>query len=353
MKRLLGAAVTVACAVLLPATPAWAHSAAGLDESNYQTSITSIEPASSAVTVKVIELGARLQLTVEPAHTATVIGYDDEPYLRVGPDGIFVNTHSSASWLNRDRYGTAKPPAGVKSSDPPVWQRLGGGLTVQWHDHRTHWMSTTLPPMVAPSPGQRHVILPRWIVPIVVDSVPLNVVGTLVWEPAPSSVPWLGGAVLIALVTLFAIRAKGGARWWVALGALIVLVDVLLVLTATGHVKAVALVAAAIALLLVVAARKLPLAEAVGGAAVAAGAFARSSVIYHSTIRSSGGADLTRVLVTLGLGIGIGVAAAVLAGSGLLSTKPRDQVAARSGDTAADRADGTAANLGGLGVGET
>ena len=87
-----------------------------------------------------------------------VLGYDGEPYLRVGPRGVFENRRSPATYLNRSRIPTTKPPKSADSSAAPVWHRVSSGTTATWHDHRAHYMGTSEPPAVQrdPSVAPRH-----------------------------------------------------------------------------------------------------------------------------------------------------------------------------------------------------
>ena len=349
MRRLLGALAIVAIVVVGTAAPAFAH---GPDESNYRTRITAVEPATNLISVRVIQLGSRVELSVAPGHQVTVIGYENEPYLRIGPDGIFQNTHSPATWLNRDRYGTAKPPDAIKASDPPVWVRVGSGWTASWHDHRTHWMSTILPPVVAPSPGRVHVITPRWTIPLLIDNQAVTVVGDLTWVPAPSALPWLLGAAAVGVVTLIAVRGSRHRRWFAATGPAVLGLHIVLITVATTHLPVAAVVFGAGSVALLIAARRVPQALSAAGIAVGIGAFTRAGVLHHTFVRCVGGIDAARGTCALALGIGFGTAAAALAGSRFVSGQQHHQLAARPRHAAANGPDRAATDLRGLGVAE-
>ena len=85
-----------------------------------------------------------------------MLGYDDEPYLRVGPHGVFENTRSPATYLNRSTTITGTPP---QSADVERGARVAhgssSGTTASWHDHRAHFMGGDDPPRVARDPGTR------------------------------------------------------------------------------------------------------------------------------------------------------------------------------------------------------
>ena len=116
-------------------------------------------------------------------------GYVGEPYLRVGPGGTFANTQSPATYLDADRYGTSTPvPAGIDPSGPPVWRKVSSAPDWIWHDHRTHWMSTSLPPTVAADPGHRHRIS-TWTTPCAATARSSPPPATSTGFPAPRGWP--------------------------------------------------------------------------------------------------------------------------------------------------------------------
>jgi hypothetical protein len=73
----------------------------------------------------------------------------------------------------------------------------------EWHDHRIHWMSRTLPPRIEAAKDEpQHVF--DWKVPATLGGTPLVIAGSLDYEPPPDASP----KVLIALLALVAV---GGA----------------------------------------------------------------------------------------------------------------------------------------------
>ena len=51
--------------------------------------------------------------------TVVIDGYSGEPYLRFGPDGIYVNVNSPAGYLNQDRYAKSAVPKSASAKAPP------------------------------------------------------------------------------------------------------------------------------------------------------------------------------------------------------------------------------------------
>jgi hypothetical protein len=223
------AAVVVAVAALLVAVgaaPADAHAVGGAQASNYQTRILSVEPMVPGLQVEVADAGARLLVRNRTGREVTVLGYAGEPYLRVGPAGVFENRRSPATYLNRARINPPPPPPDASADAPPLWRRIGDGDTVTWHDHRTHWMGTTDPPQVRAAPNRMQVVVPGWQVELQVGSQHVRVSGDLRWVPGPSPWPWLATAAAWLLLVLVAARQRRWPQLLAVLTGLLVAVDV-------------------------------------------------------------------------------------------------------------------------------
>lgn len=158
--------------------------------SNYDARVVSVSPAVPQVSIRVLSFGDEFEVLARGGAEVLVPGYLDEPYLRIGPDGVWRNRNSPATWLNLDRYGeaAAAAPASVDAEAAPDWERVSTEPAYVWHDHRTHWMTEdALPPVVAADPGSPHTVS-EWTVPLVVDGREVAVDGLLTWSPPPS--PW-------------------------------------------------------------------------------------------------------------------------------------------------------------------
>lgn len=185
--------------LLAPAAPAFAHGADAPDATNYRVTIKG-QPAVAGVQVRTIEAGARLQLTNHSGRNVEVLGYQNEPYLEIRPDGVYQNYHSPAAYLNIT-IAHVDPPAHADPTVPPVWQKVSDEPVYRWHDQRVLWTSPQPPgdPRVA-----QHIR--DWTVPMRVDATPLQLTGSLDWVPPPS--PWLwwllavAGALVVGLLGL-------------------------------------------------------------------------------------------------------------------------------------------------------
>ncbi|MGH9032785.1 MAG: hypothetical protein ACRDZV_11725, partial [Acidimicrobiia bacterium] len=100
VARVIASVVVAAAATGLAAAPAAAHGTSGPDATNYETRVHEISPPTPGLSVRAIDLGERLELRNTTGTDVVVLGYHDEPYLRVGPDGVFENRRSPAAYLN-------------------------------------------------------------------------------------------------------------------------------------------------------------------------------------------------------------------------------------------------------------
>ena len=196
------------------APPASAHTVSGVGATNWKTAISAVTPAVPGLTIKVVEQGSRLELTNHGAEVV-VLGYNDEPYLRVGPQGVFRNILSPATYLNCSRQGCPIAPE-ANPQAPPDWQKTSSGQTVRWHDHRIHWMGAQPPPVVRRAPGVRHQLAP-WTVTLHQAQNVITVTGTLTWIPGPSPVPWL---FLAAALVVGGLLVGALGAWGLPLAAL-------------------------------------------------------------------------------------------------------------------------------------
>jgi hypothetical protein len=197
--------VSVVAAVAAPAaTP---HG--GVAPKGFVTTVDAVRPAVPGLQVTIIGGDERMRMVNRSGQTVIIHGYDGEPYLRLGPDALYVNNRSPAVWLNADRLGATPVPPTVDPRAAPEWQRIRTDQTVEWHEHRAQWMSSVLPPRVLRNPDERHFVF-DWVVPGSVDGAPLAISGKLEYVPAGagsgSSFP-VGPVVLVvtAVVALLVI----------------------------------------------------------------------------------------------------------------------------------------------------
>ena len=184
-------------ASLVSASPAGAHGLGGLKPTNYET---------------VLQLGdARRCAGSRPHHrprhassssptpvaaTWSCSGTTGEPYLRIGPDGVFENIRSPATYLNRSatisqqRRRRRRP---TPRAAPGVATSVVGGTTARWHDHRTHFMATDDPPEVRARPRTSATSSTTGSSRCASGTSGSWPRGQLVYVPPPSPWPWVVG----------------------------------------------------------------------------------------------------------------------------------------------------------------
>ena len=207
--RHLRRAVLVAGLALLlvgaAAGPAAAHAVGtGTEASNYRTTVHGIDQGAPGLSVRTVA-GGQLELANRSPREVVVLGYRLEPYLRVGPDGVFENRRSPSTYTNRFRTAPASIPPEFDATAAPEWRRIGDGPTAVWHDHRAHWTGPD-PAAVTGNPRALHVVVPNWQVPLRQGSQTMVVRGEVTWVPGPSPWPW----ALTAVALCAAARAAAG-----------------------------------------------------------------------------------------------------------------------------------------------
>jgi hypothetical protein len=197
------------------AAPAAAHGVGvGLRPTSYRSEVTGINPPVPGLSVRMREAGAKVELENTSGREVLVLGYSQEPYLRVGPDGVFENRRSPTSWANRSLAPAGKAPSEYDPTAPPQWRRIGSRPLAVWPDQRSHWTNPTDPPEVRRARGERHLVVPRWQIPLRQGDQTILISGTVTWVPGPSPLPWALLALLLGAALLLAVRTP---RWRLAL----------------------------------------------------------------------------------------------------------------------------------------
>src|SRR5438067_5168186 len=112
------------------AAPAEAHTVTGVQATNYKSEVVAVSPPLAGIRVRLRDLGNRVELRNTRQDDVVVLGYQGEPYLRVGPSGVYENKRSPAVYLNRaTTVSTTNTtlPRQADASAPPEWHRVSGG----------------------------------------------------------------------------------------------------------------------------------------------------------------------------------------------------------------------------------
>jgi hypothetical protein len=199
LARVLPRALLLLIVPLSALSPAVAEAHKG--SPHYRSTARLIQPPEPGLKVQVLNYDDRLQLINQTGRAVEVRGYGGEPYARLLPDGtVELNKRSPSYYLNEDRYGNITVPPEAKNDAPPEWQVLDKTGRFEWHDHRIHFMSKSLPNQVTDKKKRTKIF--DWKVPIVVGGKPARIKGDLYWVPtAGGGLP--RGALLALAVIVF------------------------------------------------------------------------------------------------------------------------------------------------------
>ena len=312
------AACAAAAAIRPPSADAPVGS--GRISSSDQARIDAIRPPVPGVTATVLDGDLKLRIDADPPHVVTVLGVIHEPFIRIGPGGVFVNSRSPTA--ESDGLVTLQQMRAAR------WIRVSGGHSFAWHENR-------LRPVPSVSGADRRVA--GWSIPLLVDGRPLTVTGSEWYAAQPRRLLWALPAVAAIVVAAIVLATRRERLIWMAavIGLVLALVawmagwiGVLLDQRLSTWPLAVS-VLYAISVVLVVAAavtapRRAPerlVAMGVVGFLVATFTLPALGVFQWAFVLSALPATAARACVTLALGCGLGVA--LLAGPSLVTSLRR------------------------------
>jgi hypothetical protein len=167
----------VAVVVLVAAPTASAHVRSGTVATDFRASLAAL-PASlrHLIAARIYDSDRAVRLSVAPGHTAVILGYVGEPFVRV----------SAARGVEVDASAPTAGGTGLLAHVPVHsggWLKLAGGRAVTWHDSRLR----ALPPGVDRK---------TWTIPLVVDGRPAQLRGEIWRVDTPEAVRGIAGAAL-------------------------------------------------------------------------------------------------------------------------------------------------------------
>ena len=118
-------------------------------------------------------------------HPVSVLGVDDEPFLRVSADGVEANL-ASPTWQDLGRYrGLSDPGHGV-AGGAPRWRRVSLAPRYSWLEPRAGMPSVG--EADGPRPDNMRAKVKAWQVPVLVGRRRLAIQGVVEWVPLPSTI---------------------------------------------------------------------------------------------------------------------------------------------------------------------
>jgi hypothetical protein len=216
-RTILAAAL---CALMAGVTAASASAHEG--NPGYESLVRGVTPQIAGFSVEVLNGDDRLEVQNTGKSTVTIYGYNrkpKDPYVRLSPDGtVAVNLRSPAYYLNQDRFFGAKVPASADPRLTPQWRVVERNGRYEFHDHRMHWMSKTVPQQVTDRSKRTKIV--DWQVPLEAQGATGAIKGELFWRGSEPGAPVgaivaLGAIVLLGAASVVLVRrrraAAGGA----------------------------------------------------------------------------------------------------------------------------------------------
>lgn len=145
--------------------------------------VDAIEPAADGVSLTIRNAApAPPELTVRnvSGKPLELIGYDFEPFVRIGPDGVFANRRSRTYYVTQDPTGTAAAPKDARAGAPPAWVRLGPGDGWRWFEGRAVWKQP-IPQAIAT--GDQQATLGTWSLPAKLGGSAITFKGHTIFRP--------------------------------------------------------------------------------------------------------------------------------------------------------------------------
>jgi len=148
-----------------------------------------VRPVVPDLEVRVLD-GPVPALFVRNASSSTleVPGLDDEPFLRIGPDGVWANKRSPTWYLAGAQTIFEVPPEADARAEPD-YERVSGQPVWTWLEYRARIPDDDQ--MYDLGADARTVI--RWTTPASLDGRPLEIEGVVRWEPPPGRDRTAGG----------------------------------------------------------------------------------------------------------------------------------------------------------------
>jgi hypothetical protein len=320
LVRLSVALAACAAAAAIRPAPAAAHVSTGRISTSFEARIDGIRPPVPGVTATVVDGDLKLHISAAPPHVVTVLGVTHEPFIRIGPGGVFVSSGSptaeSAGLVTQQQMRAAR------------WIRLSGGHSFAWHENR-------LRPVPFVSGADRRVA--GWSIPLLVDGRPVTIRGSEWFAAQPRRLLWALPAVAAVVVAAIVLATRRERLIWTvaAIGLVVALVTwmtgwigVLLYQRLSTWPLAVSVLYAISVVLVVAAAVTAPkrpqerlVAMGAVGVLVATFTLPALGVFQRGFVLSALPATAARACFALALGCGLGVA--LLAGPSLVHSLRR------------------------------
>lgn len=109
-----------------------------------------------------------------------------EPFLRIGPRGVFANVSSLYWYQSGNPDGVGGLPRGIRPGAPPQWVPVSGEAEWTWFEHRLHPAPVNVPPDAAGS--RRRQRLSDWSMPVRLGGQTGSIEGYVEFRPVFGSI---------------------------------------------------------------------------------------------------------------------------------------------------------------------
>jgi len=171
LTHLLKTTLAATAAALTFVSPALAHEGAIGEEGPFRIEMLTEDPAG----IESRWGNGEVEFHVEPGTEFIVIGLEKEPMVKVDAEGnMFANENSPSWWANQP---SGEIPANATSTAEPNWVWQMGGGSLQFHDHRFHYMSNSVDPATVDG-----AVLFEFGLPVQVNGAEMELRGTMVFD---------------------------------------------------------------------------------------------------------------------------------------------------------------------------
>jgi hypothetical protein len=166
-------ALAATAALLCVAAPASAHEDAIGDGGPFTVVVETELPD----TVEARWSNGEVEMHVAAGTTVEVLGVENEPFVKIDEEGAMFANENSPTWM-MVKDGMDAMPSAMPSAEPS-WKWIQSGGSLQFHDHRIHFMDTKIDPALA-NGGKVF----DFKLPMIIDGAKVDVVGALMFDPA-------------------------------------------------------------------------------------------------------------------------------------------------------------------------
>jgi hydrogenase/urease accessory protein HupE len=179
------------------------------DQDLYHSRVTAIKPQVPGLSAEVLGGDEKLQVTWVGEPPLVVLGFREEPTVRLGAAGVEINDLSPSVYLSGDRYAQVPLPVNVDANASPRWRVIDTPGPFSFYDHRIHWMEAERPPIVGD--GAEPLAIFHWKVPMLLGHQVVTIEGALDWVPDPAAIrsersevssPLLSAAILVGAMAV-------------------------------------------------------------------------------------------------------------------------------------------------------